>query len=148
MGRATNLFGKESGGYICQIRQSPLLEGCVNIIPTKANLYHRKVIEESLFEACGLEEETSGHAFRDCEHAREVWNLSGITFETQGVLYCEFVDLIWYLMFVQHVRDEVLEMVFMIVWCMWYSRNAVRHGSSHQSAQQIIQKARMLIVEF
>ena len=81
-----------------------------------------------------LEEETSGHAFRDCEHAREVWNLSSITFETEGILYQEFVDLIWYLTFVQHVRDEVLEMVFMIVWCMWYNINAVRHGSSRQSA--------------
>ena len=43
---------------------------------------------------CGLEEETSGHAFWDYELAREVWNLSGITFETQGVFYREFVDLI------------------------------------------------------
>ena len=67
---------------------------CHNIIPTKANLCYWKVIEESLCEMCGLEEETSGHAFWDYELAREVWNLSGITFETQGVFYREFVDLI------------------------------------------------------
>lgn len=45
---------------------------CCNIIPTKANLYHQKVIEESLCEACGLEEETIDNAFWDCEHARVV----------------------------------------------------------------------------
>ena len=107
---------------------------CHNIIPMKANLKRRKLIKESLCEACGLEEEISGHAFWDCEHAREVWHLLGITFKTQRVLYREFVDLIWYLMFVQHVGDVVLEMVFMISWCMWYNRNAIRHGSSCQSA--------------
>ena len=51
-------------------------------------------------------------------------------------------------MFVQHVEDELLEIVIMIAWCMWYNRNAVRHGSTFQSAQQVIQKAWMLISKF
>lgn len=51
-------------------------------------------------------------------------------------------------MFVQHVGDGILELVFMVAWCIWYNRNAVRHGSTRQSAQMVVQKARMLIDEF
>ena len=29
MGKATNLFGEESRGYICQLRRHPLPGGCV-----------------------------------------------------------------------------------------------------------------------
>ena len=148
MGRTINLFGEELGGYICQIRWNPLLEGCV-----ATSFPQRPIctIESWLRRAC-VKRVVGGRNQWPC--IPRLWTcsrgmeLSSITFETEGVLYREFVDLIWYLMFVQHVRDEVLEMVFMIVWCMWYNRNAVRHGSSCQSAQHIIQKAQMLIVEF
>ena len=55
-------------------------------------------------------------------------------------MHSGIVDLIWYILFVQYVRDEVLDMVIMIACCIWYNRNAVRHGSSQQSAQQVITK--------
>ena len=35
-----------------------------------------KMIEESMCEACGLEEEKSGQALWDCEIAQEVWKIS------------------------------------------------------------------------
>ena len=58
------------------------------------------------------------------------------------------MDLIRYLMFVQHVGDGILELVFMAAWCIWYNRNVVRHRSTCQSAQMVVQKTRMLIDEF
>ena len=36
-----------------------------------------KMIEDSMCEACGLEEENSGQALWDCEIAQEVWKISG-----------------------------------------------------------------------
>ena len=51
-------------------------------------------------------------------------------------------------MFVQHVGDGILELVFMVAWCIWYNRNVVRHGSTCQSAQMVVYKARMFIDEF
>ena len=65
-----------------------------------------------------------------------------------STMHSRVVDLIWYILFVQYVRDEVLDMVIMIACCIWYNRNAVRHGSSQQLAQQVIQKAQMLITKF
>ena len=40
-----------------------------NIIPIKANLYHRKVIDNPICEACGLRAESSRHVLWDCEKA-------------------------------------------------------------------------------
>ena len=50
--------------------------------------------------------------------------------------------------FFQHARDDTLEMIFMVAWCMWYNRNMVRHGSIRQSATMVVQKARVMLVEF
>ena len=38
---------------------------CRNILPTKMNLCQQQVIKEPHCEACGLGEESSGHAFWD-----------------------------------------------------------------------------------
>lgn len=67
---------------------------------------HQQVIDKDRREACGMGEETSGHVFWECGKAQEVWGLTGITFETQAVRYREFMDLVWYLLFVQHNGDD------------------------------------------
>ena len=115
---------------------------CRNIIPTKMNLWHRQVIDEDMYEVCGSGRETSGHIFWECQTACDMWLRICIIFETQRVRYDEFFDLIWYLMFIQHVGNEILKLVFMVAWCMWHNRNAVRHGSARQSTSKVVQKAR------
>lgn len=35
-----------------------------------------------------------------CTRAREVWIATGIPLDTHGVYYRDFIDFIWYLMFV------------------------------------------------
>ena len=66
----------------------------------KVNLCHRQVIDDYMCEACGLGKETSGHIFWECEAAPEVWVQPSIFFKAQGVRYNEFVDLVWYLIFI------------------------------------------------
>jgi len=121
---------------------------CRNIIPTKANLCHRGVIIENVCEACGTGAKTNGHLFWECDKAWEVWLHSRISFETQGVHYLEFMDLVWYLIFMQHTGNNLLEMIFMIDWRMWFNRNATRHGSTWQSATKVFQSAWALLNEF
>ena len=36
----------------------------------------------------------------------------------------------------------------MVVWCMWFNRNVVQHGSVRQLAIVVVQKARTLLAEF
>ncbi|XP_023907624.1 uncharacterized protein LOC112019319 [Quercus suber] len=121
---------------------------CRNILPTKVNLRHRGVLESATCEACGVADETSGHLFWECTKAREVWLATGIPFDTQGVYYRDFIDLIWYLIFVKHAGRELLELILSVAWCMWYNRNKTRLGSTRQTSQQVIHKARSLLEEF
>ena len=69
-------------------------------------------------------------------------------FETQGIHYQEFVNQVWYLIFVQHTGDDTLEMIFMVAWCIWFNRNVVQHGSACQLATVVVQKARTLLAKF
>jgi len=94
---------------------------CRNIIPTMVNLCQRQVIDDDMCEACELGKETSGHIFWECKVAHDVWVQSGIIFKAQGVRYNEFVDLVWYLIFIQHVGNDFLEMLFLIAWSMWHN---------------------------
>ena len=83
-----------------------------------------------------------------CTKAREVWIATGIPLDTHGVYYRDFIDFIWYLMFVQHAGCDLLELILSMAWCMWYNRNKTRLGSTRQTTQQVIHKARSLLEEF
>ena len=119
-----------------------------NILPTRANLCSRGVLDDPTCDACGLTAKTSGHLFWDCRHAREVWAATGIPFDNMGVHYRDFIDLVWYLIFRQHVGQDVLELIITIAWCMWYNRNRARHGSPRQSSNEILHKARTVMKDF
>ena len=46
---------------------------CQNILPTRANLRRRKVMDEDVCMLCSREAETGVHALWDCAVARDVW---------------------------------------------------------------------------
>ena len=69
-----------------------------NILPTKANLGHRRVLDDPTCEACGVAAESSGHFFWDCDKASEIWKLSGIPFDARGAHFQDFKDLLWHVM--------------------------------------------------
>ena len=43
-----------------------------------------------------------------------------------NVLVLDFVDLLWHLKFRQKMGDELLELVVMVAWCLWFNCNEVR----------------------
>ena len=60
----------------------------------------------------------------------------------------EFMDLVCYLIFVEHIGNAILEIILMIAWRMWFNRNVVRHSHFQQSAEEVVQLARFLLNEF
>ena len=48
----------------------------------------------------------------------------------------------------QHVGNEILELVITIAWSIWFNRNQVWQGKADQLASMIIHKARAVIEEF
>ena len=99
------------------------------------------MIDSSTCEACGLELESSEHVFRGCEKAQEIWTISGNSFETPGVNFPKFKDLIWQLKFEQRVKNDILELIIMVSWAIWFNYNEVRQGKARQIGQAILQKA-------
>ena len=121
---------------------------CCNILPTKANLCHRHVLNDSTYEARNLAKETSGCFFWECTKAQETWNILGIPFDKTGVSHRTFVDLLWYLIFIQHFGQELLELTVMFSWCMWFNRNITRLGSPWKRPQEILSEACFMLDEF
>jgi transcription elongation factor Elf1 len=48
---------------------------CNNVLPTKANLLRRKIVENLLCHICGLEAETMGHILWSYPEARDAWSM-------------------------------------------------------------------------
>ena len=121
---------------------------CQNILPTKANLCHRHVLDNLIYEAFGLAPETTGHLFWDCHIAKETWKLSDILFDKHGLSYRDFMDFLWHLVFTQHVGTDILELTVNTAWSIWFSRNKTRLGATRQPPHEIMVKARFLFMEY
>ena len=119
-----------------------------NILPTKDNLCRRKVIDVLTCEACGFGVESTGHVFWECEKAQEVWVLSSIPFDPPELLAPNFMDFLLLLKFRQKMGDELLELMVMVAWCLWFNCNEVRQGKAQQLGFAILSKARYLLDEF
>jgi len=48
-------------------------KACHNILPTKENLFKRRVVDNKLCPCCEREEETTLHALWGCPSAQDVW---------------------------------------------------------------------------
>ena len=123
-------------------------KACRNILLTKDNLCHTHILTDPTCEACNLAEETSGHLFWECTKAKETWSISGIPFDKTSVLHRTFADFLWYLIFVQHFGHELLELIVMISWCMWFNCNKTRVGNPRQQPKEILPQARFMLDKF
>ena len=106
------------------------------------------MLDESTCEACGLASKTTAHLFWECTKVVELWDISGISFDTHWVCFQDFADWLWYLIYKQHVRNVLLELIVTIMCCMWFNRNKVCVGQLRQTASQILHKAHGMLSEF
>ena len=106
------------------------------------------MIDNPTCKACDLGAESSEHVQWDCEKTREIWKLCGIPFEVCGINFPEFVNFLWHLEFRQRMGDDLLELVVMVAWCLWFNRNEVRLGKGRLPSLAILQKARYMLDKF
>ena len=64
---------------------------CQNILPTKANLFHRKVISSEVCEHCDQGRETLSHVLLHFAFAQSVWEACSLVVDRN----CTFEDMIW-----------------------------------------------------
>ena len=106
------------------------------------------MIDNRTYEACSLGAKSSGHVLWDYEKTQEIWKLSSIPFEVRGANFLEFVDFLWHLKFKQRMGDDLLELVIMVAWCLWFNCNEVRLDKARLLGVAILQKAQYMLDEF
>lgn len=91
------------------------------ILPTKNNLFKRKVVADPLCPMCGCDSETSGHILWSCDAARTVWGLCEGPIHKSSILVDNFFSIFCYLC--NHLNDNDLELFTMLAHKIWIPRN-------------------------
>jgi len=98
-------------------------KACNDLLPTKTNLFKRKVVEDPKCPCCTLEEETTFHVLWSCPAARDVWGSHLSAFQK---CYCEgesFRALVEYCF--GKMNKEDLELLAVLARRIWLRRNSL-----------------------
>ena len=104
---------------------------------TRAYLHHRniKALEESWCEHCTGVMETDAHIFSECRRARDVWARLGFSVPSS------LVQRPWDIGVSTPLPENVrLDIVLLILWHLWKSRNAAIFDHTDSSSQDIINR--------
>ncbi|XP_030936422.1 uncharacterized protein LOC115961615 [Quercus lobata] len=104
--------------------------------------------EKSHDTACVLAPETIGHLFWDCTVAKDVWNLSNIPFDKNKINHRDFMDFLWNLLFKQHMGTELIKLLIIMAWSVWFNHNKTQLGEARQLAHEFLRRARSLLQEY
>jgi hypothetical protein len=94
---------------------------CNNLLPTKMNLMHKRVIEEAICPICGREEEDTVHVLWNCPGARDVWGGDASSFQKCSWDGNNFQHLLRYVM-LKFEKDKV-ELFAVVARGVWFCRN-------------------------
>ena len=121
---------------------------CRNILPTKANLFRRRITADNICEVCGNFEETTGHVLWHCHRAKEVWKETNLDMDKVMDKCPEFLDLLWYVWNVQKWLEEDVGLLVMTAWGIWTNWNEVNHGKSCKLASVLARRTKELLENY
>jgi hypothetical protein len=96
---------------------------CQNLLPTRDNLYKRKVIQDPICPCCGLEVETVIYSLWSCPTAKDVWGDNLSCFQkcsSSQISFLLFLD------FCFRIYDkEKVELLLVVARNLWLRRNSL-----------------------
>jgi hypothetical protein len=95
---------------------------CHNVLPTRSNLYRRKVVENFICPCCERFEETTLHALWACPAAQDVWDAKSSSFQKCSWEETCFFSLVEFC--ISSFSHEKVELMAMIARKIWLRRNA------------------------
>ncbi|XP_062145408.1 uncharacterized protein LOC133852660 [Alnus glutinosa] len=123
-----------------------LWRACNDILPTKNNLYKRKVVIDQLCPICNSEVESVGHALWRCVSAQAVWCCCEGPIQKSSVAAEEFIDIFDALC--DRLEDTELEGFVSIAHKLWTRRNKVVFGGTVLPHTVLIKQALELVEDF
>lgn len=123
-----------------------LWRACHNLLPTKANLVRRKVVENALCPICHREEETVVHLLWECASASDIWSGSSITLEKSPNAGMDFCHLFASIL----SRCDATKVALLAVTAtrIWLRRNDVVHGGLFTHPLQVLREAKQALEDF
>ena len=119
---------------------------CTDILPTRANLYRRKVPIDPLCSICGQTDETVGHALWECPMARNVWAMAQRRLQKCGIVAQNFYRLVRQLE--GKLTGKEMETWATVTWAIWNARNRFCFEEKQSQPKDILQGASTLLQDY
>jgi ribonuclease HI len=121
--RATNsaVWDKLWKLHIPNVEKNFLWKACHDILPTRANLFKRKITEDSRCPICGLEAETTLHILWQCPSAMGVWSEGGRKIQKRAVECQSFLHVVEGVF--QECDSEDIRIFVGVARRLWLRRN-------------------------
>ena len=68
--------------------------------------------------------------------------------DNNNLIFREFMNFLWFLIFSRKIDDEALTLVVTIAWVMWSNQNDKRHGGKVKTNQIVIEWSVVYIREY
>ena len=100
---------------------------CCKALPTKKNLFNRKVTRNDFCKCCGREVEDTIHALWECQVCKEIWWEVELCQRNLSSSFTCFRDLLTGIF--QSQEPNLAEVFAYVAWVIWTKRNASRLGN-------------------
>lgn len=116
-----------------------LWQACNNILPTKENLFKRKITDDPLCPICWKKVETVGHVLWSCSNARDVWLECSTKIQKCTSDEDAFLNILEKLL--GRLEEMEIEKVVCIARQIWLRRNKLVFGDEFIPQKKIIKIA-------
>ena len=99
---------------------------CHSILPTRVNLYKRRIIANNRCEVCKTEPEIEIHVLWNCGVAQDIWAGCSARLQKCHMGQEDMINL-WEEL-IARLTIEELELFLVQAWIIWNQRNAMIHG--------------------
>ncbi|XP_028114886.1 uncharacterized protein LOC114312789 [Camellia sinensis] len=121
-------------------------KACLNIIPTRDQLWQRRVPIELGCDCCDEAVETLMHCVKECDVAQQVWAASPLPFVTDIRVGYNFYH--WVVEVAKQVDEAGLGLFFALCWGLWFARNQAIFNNVKRVATVIVQRVCAHLQEF
>ena len=116
------------------------------ILPTKGNLWRRKIMDDPLCPICGLTEETTFHILWQCPAAMDVWSLGSVKIHKCSFAGPSFRQVVVGIM--QKCEAEDVVLFVGLVRRIWMRMNDLVFGGLFASPQVLLQTTIRTVEEY
>jgi len=113
---------------------------CNNALPTKENLYRRKITKDPLCPVCESKAETIWHVLWECRASMGVWQESNKRIHKLILEESDGLGLVS--QFITKLDHESLLEALSVARLVWHRRNGLVHGGGITGPKQVVTQAR------